>query len=324
MNEKTNKFSNNIISNFLKNKQIPAESGIFLALVLLALVFSILSPYFLTTVNFSNILIQSAITIVIASGATIVIASGGIDLSVGSVLCISGLLMAMGIKADLPVWMSILIGLAGGVFIGMVNGVLIGVVKITPLIATLASLSVVRAIAYIITDARPIYGFPMSFRTFGTGYLLGIPYAFILAVFMALFILLVIKRTRTGRYTLAIGGNEESARLSGVNVWQTKIAIYALAGLCASVGGLILTARLNAAEPLAGSGLEMEAIAAAVIGGASLAGGVASIPGTIIGAILMATLKNGLTLLSVQPYFQQLTIGIVIVVAVFLDKIRRR
>jgi len=319
-----NPIKSNYISRLLKGKQIPVESGIFLALIILVIVFSVLSPYFFTTANISNILVQSAITIVIASGATLVIASGGIDLSVGSVLCLSGILMAMGIKAELPVWLSIIIGLAGGVLIGIINGILIGIVKITPLIATLASLSVVRAIAYIITDARPIYGLPMSFRVFGTGYVLGIPYAFILAVIVALCIQLIIKRTRVGRYTLAIGGNEEAARLSGVSIWKTKIALYALAGLCASVGALILTARLNAAEALAGVGLEMEAIAAAVIGGASLAGGVASIPGTIIGAILMATLKNGLTLLSVQPYFQQLTIGIVIVVAVFLDKIRKR
>lgn len=308
----------------LKNRQIPAESGIFLALILLIIGFTILSPYFFTTQNFSNVLIQSAITIVIASGATLVIASGGIDLSVGSVLCLSGIIMAMSIKADLPAWLSILIGLSGGTLMGAVNGFLIGVVKITPLIATLASLSVIRALAYIITDARPIYGLPMSLRIFGTGYIGPIPYAFILAILVALLLLLVIKRTRIGRYTLAIGGNEEAARLSGVNIWKTKIVIYALAGLCAAVAALILTARLNAAEALAGSGMEMEAIAAAVIGGASLAGGVASIPGTIIGAILMATLKNGLTLLSVQPYFQQLTIGIVIVAAVFIDKIRRR
>lgn len=308
----------------ISGKQIPVESGIFLALVLLILAFTILSPYFFTTQNFSNILIQSAITIVIASGATLVIASGGIDLSVGSVLCLSGILMAMSVKAGLPAWLSILIGLSAGILMGAVNGFLIGVVKITPLIATLASLSVIRALAYIITDARPIYGFPMSIRVFGTGYLGPIPYAFILAVVVALLLLLVIKRTRIGRYTLAIGGNEEAARLSGVNIWKTKIVIYALAGLCAAVASLILTARLNAAEALAGSGMEMEAIAAAVIGGASLAGGVASIPGTIIGAILMATLKNGLTLMSVQPFFQQLTIGIVIVAAVFIDKIRKR
>ena len=308
----------------ISGKQIPVESGIFLALVLLIIAFTILSPYFFTTQNFSNILIQSAITIVIASGATLVIASGGIDLSVGSVLCLSGILMAMSVKAGLPAWLSILLGLSAGILMGAVNGFLIGVVKITPLIATLASLSVIRALAYIITDARPIYGFPMSIRVFGTGYLGPIPYAFILAVVVALLLLLVIKRTRIGRYTLAIGGNEEAARLSGVNIWKTKIVIYALAGLCAAVASLILTARLNAAEALAGSGMEMEAIAAAVIGGASLAGGVASIPGTIIGAILMATLKNGLTLMSVQPYFQQLTIGIVIVAAVFIDKIRKR
>jgi ribose transport system permease protein len=253
----------------------------------------------------------------------LIIASGGIDLSVGSVLCLSGILMAMSIKSGIPAWLSILICLSSGSLMGAINGFMIGVVKITPLIATLASLSVFRALAYIITNARPIYGFPMSIRIFGTGHLGPIPYAFVVAIVVALILLLVIKRTRIGRYTLAIGGNEEAARLSGVNIWKTKIVIYAIAGLCYSVAALILTARLNAAEPLAGSGLEMEAIAAAVIGGASLAGGIASIPGTIIGAILMATLKNGLTLLSVQPYFQQLTIGIVIVAAVFIDKIRK-
>jgi len=300
------------------------ESGILLALVLLMLAFTILSPYFFSTQNFSNILTQSAITIVVASGATLIIASGGIDLSVGSVLCLSGILMAMSIKTGIPAWLSIIICLSSGALMGAINGFMIGIVKITPLIATLASLSVFRALAYIITNARPIYGFPMSIRIFGTGHLGPIPYAFVVAIVVALILLLVIKRTRIGRYTLAIGGNEEAARLSGVNIWKTKIVIYAIAGLCYSVAALILTARLNAAEPLAGSGLEMEAIAAAVIGGASLAGGIASIPGTIIGAILMATLKNGLTLLSVQPYFQQLTIGIVIVAAVFIDKIRKR
>jgi ribose/xylose/arabinose/galactoside ABC-type transport system permease subunit len=313
-----------LVLNKIKDRQLPAESGIFLALILLALSFTILSPYFFTSANFSNILIQSAITIVVASGATLVIASGGIDLSVGSILCLSGIFMAMGIKADIPAWLSILLGLGGGTLMGVINGFMIGVVKITPLIATLASLSVYRAIAYIITDARPIYGFPMSLRIFGTGYIGPFPYAFLLALLVAFVLMLIIHRTRVGRYTLAIGGNEEAARLSGVSLWKTKIGIYALAGLCYSVAALILTARLNAAEALAGSGMEMEAIAAAVIGGASLAGGIASIPGTIIGAILMATLKNGLTLLSVQPYFQQLTIGIVIVAAVFIDKIRKR
>ena len=192
----------------ISGKQIPVESGIFLALVLLILAFTILSPYFFTTQNFSNILIQSAITIVIASGATLVIASGGIDLSVGSVLCLSGILMAMSVKAGLPAWLSILIGLSAGILMGAVNGFLIGVVKITPLIATLASLSVIRALAYIITDARPIYGFPMSIRVFGTGYLGPIPYAFIIAVVVALLLLLALKRTRIGRYTLAIGAHE--------------------------------------------------------------------------------------------------------------------
>lgn len=308
----------------LRPKNIPSESGIFLAFLLLVLVFSILSPYFFTIQNFSNILIQSAITIVIASGATLVIASGGIDLSVGSVLCLSGIIMGMCVKSEIPAGVSIIIGIVAGVFMGSINGMMIGIVKITPLIATLASLSIIRALAYIFTDARPIVGFPIFFRLFGTGYIGPILYAFILAIIVAFIVHFILKRTRMGRYTLAIGGNEEAARLSGVNLWKTKTFIYAMAGFCAAVAALILTARLNAAEALAGAGMEMEAIAASVIGGASLAGGIASIPGTIIGAILMATLKNGLTLMSVQPYFQQLTIGIVIVAAVIIDKIRQR
>ncbi|MEN6434473.1 MAG: ABC transporter permease [Anaerolineaceae bacterium] len=308
----------------IKPKKVPTESGILLALALLVITFSILSPRFFSTSNLSNILIQSAITIVIATGAAVVISTGGIDLSIGSVLCLSGILVAMALKAELPVWLCLLIGLACGVLIGAVNGFVVGVVKIAPFIATLATMSVVRAIAYIITDARSIYGFPQSFRIIGTGYIGPLPYAAILAVVVALIVLLVMTRTRTGRYGLAIGGNEEAARLSGVNIWKSKIFIYAISGLCSAIGALILTARLNAAEPLAGTGLEMDAIAAAVIGGTSFIGGVISIPGAIIGAILMATLKNGLTLLSVQSYIQQLTIGIVIVVAVIIDKIRTR
>lgn len=312
-----------IPSHLKKSRQFPTETGIFLALMLMVVAFSILNEYFFTLTNFSNILVQSAITIVIASGATIVIATGGIDLSVGSVLCVSGIVMAKGMEAGYSVGISILLGIITGALIGILNGFMIGIIDITPLIATLASLSAFRAIAYIITDARPIYGFPMSFRIFATGYIGVVPYAFILSMLVALFIHFVLKRTSMGRYALAIGGNEEAARLSGINLWKIKIITYAIAGMCASVAALILTARFNAAEPLAGSGLEMDAIAAAVIGGASLSGGVASILGTIIGAILMATLKNGLTLMSVQPYFQQLTIGIVIVVAVILDKIRK-
>jgi len=185
-----------LVLNKIKDRQLPAESGIFLALILLALSFTILSPYFFTSANFSNILIQSAITIVVASGATLVIASGGIDLSVGSILCLSGIFMAMGIKADIPAWLSILLGLGGGTLMGVINGFMIGVVKITPLIATLASLSVYRAIAYIITDARPIYGFPMSLRIFGTGYIGPFPYAFLLAL------LVVVMRLAAGQVTV--------------------------------------------------------------------------------------------------------------------------
>lgn len=304
--------------------QLPQSAGIVLALILLGGLFTFLSPVFMSTTNIVNILVQSSMTIVIATGATIVIASAGIDLSVGSVLALSGIFMAMTLKAEWPVGLCILVGLLGSLLIGAVNGWMVGKVKITPFIATLAMMSVARAVAYIITDARPIYGLPAAFRYSGTGKIGPVPVPGLIAIVVAIIGHLILERTRAGRNTLAIGGNEEAARLSGVNVGRAQIIIYALAGLAYGIGALIMTARMNAAEPMAGSGLEMDAIAAAVIGGTSLAGGVASVFGTVIGSLILATLRNGLTLLSVQPYFQQLTIGIVIVAAVFLDKIRSR
>ena len=307
-----------------KKLQLPQSAGILLALLLLAALFTFLSPVFLSGTNLVNILVQSSMTIVIATGATIVIASAGIDLSVGSVLALSGIFMAMSLKAEWPVGVCLLLGLAGSVLIGAINGWMVGKVKITPFIATLAMMSVARAVAYIMTDARPIYGLQAGFRYFGTGKIGPVPVPSLIAIAVALAGHFIMERTRAGRNTLAIGGNEEAARLSGVNVGRAQIIIYALAGLSYGIGALIMTARMNAAEPMAGLGLEMDAIAAAVIGGTSLAGGVASIFGTVIGALILATLRNGLTLLSVQPYFQQLTIGIVIVAAVFLDKIRSR
>ena len=304
--------------------RLPPSAGILLALLLLGAFFTFLSPVFLKSANLVNIMVQSSMTIVIATGATIVIASAGIDLSVGSVLALSGIFMAMTLKAEWPVALCIAIGLLGSVFIGAINGWMVGKVKITPFIATLAMMSVARAVAYIMTDARPIYGLAAGLRYFGTGKIGPIPVPALIAVAVAAVGHFMMERTRAGRNALAIGGNEEAARLSGVNVGRAQIIIYAMAGLAYGIGALIMTARMNAAEPMAGLGLEMDAIAAAVIGGTSLAGGVASIFGTVIGALILATLRNGLTLLSVQPYFQQLTIGIVIVAAVFLDKIRTR
>lgn len=303
---------------------LPQITGILIALLLLGFVFSILSPVFFSKTNITNILLQSALTMVIATGATIVIASAGIDLSVGSVIAFSGIIMAMTLKAEMPVWLCITLGILAGTAIGAINGLMVGKIKITPFIATLAMMSVARAISYIITDARPIYGLPAKFRYFGTGSIGPIPVPTIIAISIALIGHFILERTRAGRNSLAIGGNEEAARLSGVNIPRAQLIIYSLAGAAYAIGALITTARLNAAEPMAGLGLEMDAIAAAVIGGTSLAGGVASILGTVIGALIMATLRNGLTLLSVQPYFQQLTIGIVIVAAVFIDKIRSR
>jgi len=299
-------------------------SGLLVGLLGLCGVFTLLSPHFLTSTNLLNIALQSSVTIVTSVGMTFVIASGGIDLSTGSVLALSGIIMAKAMKAGVSVPLSILAGLLIGALAGGINGSIIAQIRISPLIVTLAMMSVARAIALIITEARAIYGMPMMFRFLGSGYIGPIPTPFIIAMFTAGMGWILLERATLGRATLAIGGNEEAARLAGINTKLYKIVIYTLASLSSAIGAVITTARLNTAEPIAGYLAEMDAIAAVVMGGTALTGGEATIAGSIIGALIMATLRNGLTLLSVQPYLQQLTTGIVIVIAVAMDQLRRR
>lgn len=298
--------------------------GVFAALLLIGTAFSLFSPYFLTISNLQNIAFQSAVTIITATGMTLVIASAGIDLSVGSVIALTGVLMALFIKQGIPGIPAILLGLICGALVGSVNGFFIGRAKINPFIVTLAMEGVARALALIITGARPIYGLPRSFKFIGAGMLGAIPTPILLALSVALIAYVLLEHTKFGRHILAIGGNEEAARLYGIKVPLTKIWIYSLAGVSYAIGAIIVTARLNTAEPIAGYLAEMDAIAAAVIGGTAFIGGIATIPGTVTGALIIAVLRNGLTLLSVQPYYQQLTIGVVIVAAVFIDQLRRK
>lgn len=299
------------------------EAGLILALLGICGVLTLLSPRFLTLTNLTNIAVQSSVTIVTALGMTFVISSGGIDLSTGSVLALSGVLMAKAVKAGLPTIPALLVGLLTGAVTGGINGLIIARVRITPLITTLAMMSGARAIALIVTEARAIYGMPLLLRSLGSGYMGPIPVPAILAACVAIICHILLNYTKLGLAALSIGGNEEAAYLSGINIRKYKILVYVLAGVSYSIGAVITTARLNTAEPIAGYYAEMDAIAAAVIGGASLAGGEATILGSTLGAIIMATLRNGLTLLSVQPYFQQLTIGVVMIAAVFMDKLRR-
>lgn len=300
------------------------ELGTFAGLLVLCLALWIATPNFATTSNLVNVVEQSTIIGTIAVGMTFVILTGGIDLSVGSLVALSGIAFGTAIEAHLPLAVAVAIGLGAGFVCGAINGVLITVGRLPPFIATLGMMSVARGTALIISDGRPISGFSASFRDLATGHVLGIPAPVILMVALYIVAHLVLRRTILGRYTYAIGGNEEATALSGVNVRLYKTAVYAISGVLSAVTSLLLVARLDSAQPIAGINYELDAIAAVVIGGASLLGGSGSVTGTLIGALIMSVLRNGLNLLGVSSYVQQIAIGAVIVIAVLIDMALRR
>lgn len=297
---------------------------IVIVFILLIVAGSFLSEYFLTVNNFLNILLQASINLVIALGMTYVITTGGIDLSVGSTLAVAGMVLAKLIVAGVSLPSAVLITLVLGALLGAINGFLITRVGLPPFIATMGTMSVYRGIALISNDGRPAYGLSAKTLSVIAGRVADtVPIPVIIALVAAIIAYLVLTRTTVGEYTLAIGGNEEATRLSGVPVKSYKTIVYAISGLMSALAGIILTARMTAAEPIAGSGYELDAIAATVIGGTSLSGGVASIPGTVIGALIMSVLRNILNLLNIQSYYQLVTIGIVIILAVGFDKLRK-
>lgn len=296
------------------------DAGTLLGLFLISIVFTTLSPVFLTQPNIINILQQSSINACIALGMTLVIVSGGIDLSVGPVAALSAVLGAAMLVAGVPVPLAIAGALATGVFCGFLNGALITWGGLQPFIVTLGGLSLYRALALIYTGGQPIFGLPDGFRAFTNGALFGIPNPVIIVACLALLAWVLLNKTPLGEYFMAVGGNPEAARIAGVPVTLTKLAAYMISGLMAAVAAMVLIGRLGAAEPTLGTLWELDAIAAAAIGGASLMGGRGSILGTLIGCIILGTLRNGLTLLNVQAFYQLLATGIIIIVATLIDK----
>jgi ribose/xylose/arabinose/galactoside ABC-type transport system permease subunit len=296
-------------------RQLSTLAGLAALVVLLA----VLSPYFLTVSNLSNVLEQTSINAVIAVGMTFVILSGGIDLSVGSLVALSGVALAAALQRGTPLPLALLAGLVTGAVAGLANGLLITRGKLPPFIATLGMMSVARGLTLFVTDGRPISGFEAGFRSLATGRVLGVPASVLLAGALYVLAHLVLTRTRFGLYVYAIGGNEEATRLSGVAVRFHKTMVYVLAGLMSAVAAVILTARLNSAQPIAGMMYELDAIAATVIGGTSLLGGSGTIGGTLIGALIMGVLRNGLNLLGISSFLQQVVIGLVIIAAVLVD-----
>ncbi|RLU87554.1 sugar ABC transporter permease [Streptomyces griseocarneus] len=293
-------------------------------LVALTVVMAVLSRDFLGGQNVLNVGVQASVTAILAFGVTFVIVSAGIDLSVGSVAALSATVVAWAATSEgLPVWLAVLLGLAVGVVSGLVSGALVAYGRLPAFIATLALLSVARGLALVISGGSPI-AFPSSVSRLGDTLGGWLPVPVLVMIAMGAVAALVLARTYTGRAMFAIGGNEEAARLSGIDVRRRKLVIYALSGLFAAVAGIVLASRLTSAQPQAAVGYELDAIAAVVIGGASLSGGSGKASGTLIGALILAVLRNGLNLLSVSAFWQQVATGLVIALAVLLDTLRRR
>ena len=295
-----------------------------IGLIVFSVIVAFINSRFMTTSNILNILRQTSINAVIATGMTFVILTGGIDLSVGSILGFSGAVAAMMLASGVDSIIAIPIALIVGLVVGALNGVLISKGKLQPFIVTLATMTMLRGATLVFTDGKPIgTGFEANsklFAWFGNGYVLGIPVPIIVIIVTFLVALFVLTQTKIGRYVYALGGNEEATKLSGISTDKVKIFVYAISGMMAALAGIIITSRLSSAQPTAGSGYELDAIAAVVLGGTSLAGGTGTIVGTMIGALIIGVLNNALNLMDVSSYFQMLAKGSVILLAVLLDR----
>lgn len=297
--------------------------GIVIAFLIICAVMTILSPVFLTLTNIRNVVRQSSIFGVMAIGMTFVILTGGIDLSVGSVLAIAGAIAAGMLKGGAGMLPVVALALVIGIGCGLANGLIITIGRIAPFVVTLGMMSIARSLTLIYTKGYPISGFSGPFRFIGGGDVASIPFPIIVFALTVVVAWLILTQTRLGRYTYAIGGNEETVKLSGIDSNRYKVIVYVISGITAAMSALILTSRLNSAEPVAGQGYELDVIASVVIGGTSLSGGTGSVWGTLIGALLIGVINNGMNLLGISPYFQLLVKGLIIIGAVLLDRLRQ-
>ena len=294
----------------------------FLGLFLIITIITILNPDFLSVSNLLNVLRQVSINAIIAFGMTFVILTGGIDLSVGSILALTGAVTAGMMAGGTDPILAMLLGLILGALLGAVNGVLIAKGNVAPFIATLATMTIYRGLTLVYTEGRPISGFgdSLTFQMLGKGYFLGIPVPVVTMLISFGILYFILKKTTFGRRVYAVGGNEEASKLSGIKTGRIKIYVYSLTGFLSALAALILTSRLNSAQPTAGQMFELDAIAAVVLGGTSLTGGRGWIVGTLIGALIIGVLNNGLNLIGVSSFFQQVVKGLVILFAVLIDR----
>jgi ribose transport system permease protein len=296
----------------------------FLSLILLFVALWIASPNFLTATNLSSVVRQTAVINIMALGMTIIIITGGIDLSVGSILGLAGLLGTMAMEAGASIPAGIAIGLLTGLVCGFLNGFMITQLKIAPFIVTLGTLGIYRGAALIISNGLPVHNVPPGFSFLGEGTILGIPFVLWLLVICGVAVHIILEHTRLGRYAFAIGSSHAAAVYAGIPVTFHTTSVYAIGGLLTGLGGMIEASRLMTGQPTAGTGYELQAIAAVVIGGGSLRGGEGSVVGTLVGAFIMGLLSNGSDLLGISNYVQQVVIGAVIILAVAADELRKR
>ena len=300
-----------------------ARNGALVGLVLLCIVLAFATPAFLTGANLLNVGIQASTIAILAFGETFAIVAAGIDLSVGAVAAFSSMVVAYtGASLGMPAWLTVIVGVLAGAFFGALSGIANAFLKLPSFIATLATMSIARGLTLVISDGRPIS--TSGLVNFFGSTVLGIPVPIVTMIIMGVIAAVILNFTSIGRSIYAVGGNMEASRLSGIHVHKTQIIVFVLSGIFAAVAGLVIAGRLHSVQPQAASGYEMDAIASTVIGGASLSGGKGKISGTFVGAILLAVIRNGLNILNVSSFWQQVVIGLVIAIAVSIDTLRRK
>jgi len=298
--------------------------SLYLAFLVIFIAFSLLNENFLSINNILNIIVQSSIIAIIAVGQTMVILTSGIDLSVGSIVGAVGIALGLLMIAGVSIPVALLVGVFMGAVFGVINGVITSYGRVPAFITTLGMMGIARGLGLALNEGKPVAGLPLEFESIASASLWGIPSFVFYTLIIYVIMFVVLERTKFGRHIYAIGGNRDAARLSGVKVKRVETIVYLFSGLFAGIGSVLLTARLNYATPVAGTGYELDTIAAVVIGGTALSGGQGRIVGTLLGALMLGILRNGLTIVNVSSFFQQIIIGSVIIIAVFADKLNEK
>jgi ribose transport system permease protein len=330
MSEATSKETKEPVSGLKKSGQALEKFITFAAVIFLFIFFSFTAKNFFTLRSVLSLALQTSAVTIMGIGVTFPIITGGIDLSIGSVIALSGTIAVMAAIAGIPIWLSMIIGLLVGAFTGLINGLLVTRLKLPPFIATLGTMMVARGVALTVTNANA-WPAPETFGNLGNNAIFdtgpkfpGIPYPVLIMIAVAIIFQFILNKTRLGRYTFAVGSNEEAARLSGIKVGQVKVISYIISGLLAGLVGIILASRMVTSQPNSAVGYELNAIASAVIGGVSLMGGVGSVMGTVIGSFIIGILTVGLTMAGANYFMQQIVIGLVVIGAVTVDQLKGR